>query len=155
MPGVPREGIARLQQYISFLLLFRQQKRKLRGVQEHTGICKRGKCVHAQTEQRLTQPFGSSAIFFQKASAPSLLLKQHSVALTCLLGEVHFTLKALSAYFRLWRHEVEGTTMYGLLPQRGTLVWVKRKRNSSMSSFPSYFQKIKKLAALMLTIRCD
>lgn len=31
MPGVSREGVARLQQYILVLLLFRQQKRKLRG----------------------------------------------------------------------------------------------------------------------------
>ena len=121
------------------------------------GTCKTGKCVHAQTEQHLTQPFGSSGVFFQKASAPSLLFIQLALCspdLSPLTGSLH--LESSLSCFGLWRYKVEGRIMYGLLPYRGTLVWVKRKRNSSVPSFPSYFQKIKKLTAFtVLTIHCD
>lgn len=78
----------------------------------------------------------------QKALAPSMpfiQLQLCSPGLSPLTGSLH--LESSLSFFSLWSYKAEGRIMYGLIPYRGTLVWVKR--SSSMLSFPACFWKIK------------
>lgn len=84
--------------------------------------------------------FFFSFFFFssQKALAPSMpfiQLQLCSPGLSPLTGSLH--LESSLSFFSLWSYKAEGRIMYGLIPYRGTLVWVKK--SSSMPSFPACF----------------